>query len=252
MRAIILAAGMGTRLGALTHDTPKCMMVLRGKTLLERQIDNYRAQGVTDIVVIRGYLAERIQYEGVTYVENPDYAKTGLLGSLMCAAAYMDEGFFFSYADTTWRAQHVGAVRAGLPEGGMAVAVDLDWALAYEGRDQHPVTEAECVALDAHGQIVKGGKLVTPEEALGEVAGLGALSPEAARKLRAAYEALEAQGPSLVFGQKGSLRHAYVIDLMLHLARTQGVPFVPALVRGGWREIDTPQDLDNAQRDVDW
>ncbi len=61
MRAIILAAGMGTRLGALTHDTPKCMMVLRGKTLLERQIDNYRAQGVTDVVVIRGYLAERIR-----------------------------------------------------------------------------------------------------------------------------------------------------------------------------------------------
>ncbi len=68
-----------------------------------------------------------------------------------------------------------------------------------------------------------------PKRPWGEVAGLGALSPEAARRFRAAYEALEAQGPSLVFGQKGSLRHAYVIDLMLHLARTQGVPFVPCV-----------------------
>jgi L-glutamine-phosphate cytidylyltransferase len=252
MRAIILAAGMGTRLGDLTQDTPKALMTLRGRTLLERQIAGYRDAGVTDIAVVRGYLADHITYEGVTYYENADYATTGLLPSLFAALPAMDGGFVFSYADTTWRTEHVSRLVAALDgTQDMAVVVDTAWKDVYVGRDQHPLDEAECVAV-GDGRVERIGKCVTPDQAYGEVAGMGGFSPAAAAKAVDAWTRLSSGGLDVPFGQKKVLRHAYVADLMQHLADTQGVAFRTVDVQGGWREIDTPQDLACAERDVDW
>lgn len=255
MRAIILAAGMGTRLGELTRDTPKCMMEVGGRTLLERQIEGWRKAGASEIVVVRGYLSDHIQYPGVTYVENTDYAHNGLLLSLMTARALMQGGFAFSYADTVWRWQNAAALLERLQhQRAMAVVADVDWRDIYEGRDQHPLSEAECVSLDATGQVARAGKVVSPEEAYAEVAGMGGVGPGAAEAFVEAFDALLAspEGAETVFGQKGPLRLAYVVDLMLHVAATQGIPFWPVPVHGGWREIDTPQDLERSRDAVDW
>jgi phosphoenolpyruvate phosphomutase len=252
MRAIILAAGMGTRLGDLTKATPKALIRLGDRSLLKRQIDAYRSCGVTDIAIVRGYLSSHIKYKGVTYYENPDYERTGLLPSLFCAMEAMGEGFVFSYADTTWRPSHVTELLDALENtGDMAVVVDVDWRDVYVGRDQHPMTEAECAAVE-NGRVVRAGKCVTPDEAHGEVAGMGGFSAPAAKAAIEAWTELRGQGLDTVFGQKGSLRHAYVVDLMLHLMETRGVGFQSVDVHGGWREIDTPQDLERAARDVDW
>ncbi len=252
MRAIILAAGMGTRLGDLTNDTPKALMPLRGRSLLQRQIDGYRAAGITDISIVRGYLSERIQFDGVRYFENPDYATTGLLPSLFAARDAMEGGFIFSYADTTWRSEHPAKLAAALQgTDAMAAVVDVAWRDVYVDRDQHPLEEAECVAVE-DGRVVRVGKCVTPDEAYGEVAGMGGFSGPAAAKAVAAWDRLLAEGLDTPFGQKGVLRYAYVADLMQHLADDEGVPFRTVDVRGGWREIDTPQDLACAERDVDW
>ncbi len=255
MRAIILAAGMGTRLGDLTKDTPKCMMELHGTTLLERQIKNYQDTGYDEIIVVRGYLSSHITYPGVTYVENTNYANNGLLVSLFTASHLMDEGFVFSYADTTWRAEQAAKIKAHLEaKQGMAVVTDLSWKDIYEGRDQHPLSEAECVAVDDKGHVVRAGKVVGPDEAHGEVAGMGGVSKEAAAAFVQAYQQMidGPQGLETVFGQKGALRHAYVVDLMLHIAAQNSIDFVPVPVHGGWREIDTPQDLERSREAVNW
>lgn len=62
MRAIILAAGMGTRLRPLTLETPKALTIVNGKPLLERQIEYLNDKGITDITVVTGYLAEKFNY----------------------------------------------------------------------------------------------------------------------------------------------------------------------------------------------
>ena len=59
MRAILLAAGMGTRLRPLTLDTPKSLIEVNGRPLLERQIEFLRERGVEEIIVVTGYLAEK-------------------------------------------------------------------------------------------------------------------------------------------------------------------------------------------------
>ena len=52
-KAIIIAAGLGSRLGELTRETPKCMLKINDKSILERQLDAYRANGITEFSVIR-------------------------------------------------------------------------------------------------------------------------------------------------------------------------------------------------------
>ena len=64
MRAIILAAGRGSRLGHLGNDRPKCFVELEGKPLIERQIAALRRGGADEIGVVRGYRAEMIDFPG--------------------------------------------------------------------------------------------------------------------------------------------------------------------------------------------
>ena len=55
MKAIILAAGRGSRMKLLTDETPKCLIKLRGKSLLDWQLSALRAAGITDIAIVTGY-----------------------------------------------------------------------------------------------------------------------------------------------------------------------------------------------------
>lgn len=252
MKAIILAAGRGSRLGGLTDDTPKPMMEVAGKPLLQHAIDGYRASGIEDIHIVRGYLAERIAFEGVSYHLNADWARTGLLASLFAAEPAMEGGFVFSYSDTVWRPSHAARIKTHLEANPthISVVVDVDWLDIYEGRDQHPVDEAECAQVDGSGRVIKVGKIVSPSEAHGEVAGMGGVGAEAVAAWRALWGEMVGsdEGLETRFGQKGTLRHAYATDLMAELGR-RGVPFTSVDVRGGWREIDTPQDLERV-RDI--
>src|SRR3954468_9406486 len=108
MKAILIAAGMGRRLSPYTDDRPKCLVEVAGRTLLHRQIDSYRAVGVREFHIVRGYrghqLGEALADEpGVHFIENPDFARNNILGSFMYAAAAMDGGFFCSYGDIVYR-----------------------------------------------------------------------------------------------------------------------------------------------------
>ena len=81
MQAIILAAGIGKRLGDLTEGLPKCFLKIGGKTILERQLE---ALNGFDVVMVVGYKAELIKqkYPNLKYVLNPDYSSTNTIHSL--------------------------------------------------------------------------------------------------------------------------------------------------------------------------
>lgn len=77
MNAIILAAGMGTRLRPLTNDRPKCMVEVNGTPMVERQIQYLHESGITDITLVSGYKAESLDFlkekYGVNIVFNDKY-----------------------------------------------------------------------------------------------------------------------------------------------------------------------------------
>ena len=89
MKAIVLAAGRGSRMGQLTQYAPKCLTILAGKPLIEWQIQALREAGITEIGVVRGYMAAKISYPGVATFENPRWAETNMVMSLVCASEWL-------------------------------------------------------------------------------------------------------------------------------------------------------------------
>src|ERR1700679_721119 len=106
MRAIILAAGRGSRMGHLSNDRPKCLVELEGKPLIERQIAALRRGGVDEIGVVRGYRAEMIDFPGLVYFTNERWAETNMVMSLATAASWLCSGpVIVSYADIFYRSE---------------------------------------------------------------------------------------------------------------------------------------------------
>ena len=97
MQALILAAGMGKRLGALTRDNTKCMVEVNGVRLIERMLDQLSRLGLTKAVLVIGYRGDRLRsfvgtdWKGlpIEYVENPDYSRTNNIYSLSLAADHL-------------------------------------------------------------------------------------------------------------------------------------------------------------------
>ena len=93
MQAIILAAGMGRRLGELTNDNTKCMLEVNGTRLINRTLDAIAAVGIKRAILVVGYKAENVKkwvgqsYNGreIVYVENPIYDQTNNIYSLFLA-----------------------------------------------------------------------------------------------------------------------------------------------------------------------
>jgi len=250
VKAIIVAAGMGRRLAPFTDDRPKCLVEVNGRSILDRQLDAYRASGITQFHVVRGYRAESISRPDLYYFENPDYARNNILWSLFCAEPAMAGGFFFSYSDIVFRKEVVAKLAAS--DGDYALVVDRRWEDAYAGRDLHPVGEAE-LARVVDGRVLRvGKKLVARDEAHGEFIGLARFSSSAAEKMRATFASLKkTRPPDSPFGSANRFESAYLTDLLNHLIDA-GETMQSVDIEGGWREIDTTQDLARANEIIDW
>jgi choline kinase len=250
VKAIIVAAGMGRRLGPNTEDRPKCMVEVRGKPILTRQREALAQHGITDFVVVRGYLGDRITVPGLRFYENPRYRENNILASLQYAGPELDEDFVFSYSDIVFHPDAVATLLA--TRGDAALVVDREWARAYEGRTDHPVSEAELTRVEA-GRVVRVGKRAVPAaDAAGEFIGLARFSGAVGGLIKSEYARLEqalAGGP---FGDAPRLEVAYLTHMLNHLIAEHGVEIRPAFIDGNWREIDTCQDLERAERVITW
>jgi len=255
MKAIIVAAGRGRRLGQETDAIPKCMVRVAGKPILHRQLESLAAAGVDEVVIVRGYRGDRIAPPAggppVRFIENPAWAENNILTSLFYAEAEMRDGFVFSYSDIVFAPEHARGVVAS--PGPIALVVDRRWRDAYEGRTQHPVSEAELarVAEGAGGPIVArvGKRLVAEADAAGEFTGLARFTAEGAAALVEVWDEALARGRTAPFGAAATLNNAYLSD-GLNAVAERGVALRPVFMDGRWREIDTEEDLARAEASV--
>ena len=99
-RAVFIAAGFGTRLVPVTLNTPKPLVRVNGKRIIDGLIDAVLAVGIKDIVIVRGYLAEQFdqllyKYPMVRFLENPAYNETNNISSAMCARYLFSNAYLF-------------------------------------------------------------------------------------------------------------------------------------------------------------
>lgn len=241
MKAVILAAGRGSRLGPLTQELPKCLaVVLNGRTLLEAQVDTLRACGIRDIAVVRGYRGGKIRYPGLRYFTNAHYAHTNMLESLLCARAVLDGETIVSYGDIWYQPDVVKRLLRS--DADVALAVDLAWRQHYVGRRAHPITEAEAVVMSRRRDVIRIGKIAADAEVDGEFMGLMKLTRLGCALIRDHYDRARAAYDGRPFQRASRFRQAYLTDLLQEMA-DRGVSLRCEAMRGGWHEIDTAEDL---------
>jgi NDP-sugar pyrophosphorylase family protein len=147
MKAVILAAGKGTRMGELTKDTPKPLLKYKGKTLLEQKFEKL-PQNTTGIVLVIGYLGDKIKeafgdnYNGIpiTYVEQREML--GTAHALWQCKEILDEPFMVLMSDDLYSEEDLDKI-ANLKEGEWAV-------LAYPDK---PETKAGKIVKDERGNL---------------------------------------------------------------------------------------------------
>ncbi len=102
-RAVIIAAGFGTRMVPLTFNTPKPLIRVHGERIIDSQLDACLAAGIDEIYIVRGYLAEQFdqllyKYPMLKFLENPAYNDANNISSAMCAR-YLLQGAYVFEAD---------------------------------------------------------------------------------------------------------------------------------------------------------
>lgn len=231
---IILAAGEGSRLRPLTNDTPKCLVEVRGRSLLAWQLWAARQAGIRHIAIVRGYQAGAIAASGVTYFENPAYATTNMVESLWCAESVFGNGFIASYGDIIYEPEVLRRVLAAEHE--ISVAVDRGWKPYWEARFGNVLADAETLRLDAGGRIAEIGKKPTAvEEIEGQYIGLTAFRGRGVEQLRAAYRRM-----------RGERRFSMTDLLQAIIDAGASVYQVP--IERGWLEVDSLRDLELAEQ----
>ena len=245
MKAIILAAGQGTRLKKYTENLPKGMLTFMGKTLIERQIELYRKCGIEHIIIVRGFAADKIQYEGITYYTNEDYADTNMVESFMTAKPEFNDDVIVSYSDILFEEHMLRGMMKSAAD--FAVAVDHNWKIYWEKRYGTADFDTESLSLDAHGNITELG-LENPklEEIDARYVGLLKFSKNGLRQIETVLKDAYMNYEDRPWKQSGkSVRKAYMTDLLQAIIES-GYPVKAEIFRNGWIEFDTNEDYENA------
>ena len=243
-KALIIAAGLGSRLKKHTKELPKCMLDFGGKTLLQRQLDSYKKNGIKDISLIKGYKKEKINYKGIKYFENTDYQNNNILNSIFYAEEVIHGNIIISYSDILFDPSVVERIMKSNHD--ISVVVDIDWRGYYVGRKDHPISEAENVIFNSNNEVEKIGKINTGnEEVHGEFIGMIKLSNRGTEIFKEHFHRLRKLYWNKPFQRAKIFQKAYLTDFIQELVDI-GIKVHCVIIESGWKEIDTVEDYKKA------
>lgn len=242
MRAVILAAGQGTRLRPLTDDRPKCLVEVGGKPILVRALESLAAAGVRDATVITGYRADRVRALGVPTRHNPDFERTNMVASLFVAGDLLEgDDLLVVYGDVLFRPSIVEALaRDPAP---FALAVNTAWRALWERRMEDPLADVETMKIDAAGNVRELGKKPRSyEDVQGQYTGIFRIAADALPRVCGLWHGLD---HSRRYDGK-DVPNMYMTSFLQEVI-DQVMPVRAVPVDGGWMEIDAPSDIPVAE-----
>ena len=257
MKAIIVAAGTGSRLGELAKDTPKSLLDVNGQSILERQISVFKKLGIFDITVIIGPHTEKFTFKDISFIQDKNYLEHDILSSLMLAHSIMYDDVIVSYGDVIFD-EHVLQPLINF-KGLIGLCIDLNWEKNYDGRKLELKQEATTVQIKNNmcTKIVDGRELAKSKikgdlkysnyerQKLGEFVGLMRLSKHGSTIFIKRYKEL-INSHIGSFHEAPSISQAYFTDMLQEMIDND-TEILPIPVQGKWCEIDTIEDLKRAE-----
>ena len=256
--AIIPAAGFEKQLLPLIEDKPKCLLDIKGKTILERAVAALNEANIKEIAVIRGYKKDAIALPNIRYYDNDRYEDTGELFSIFCAEPEMKGRTIVLYGDIIFDTTILEKLLKSSAD--FALVIDLAWR-DHVDRGGAPVhLNPDLVTLadppgssylsrfvmgeDEH-RIVKIGQHLPLDQVHGEFIGMAMFSEKGTQAMRECYRSSQERYKSAAFHEARSVSKASFTDLVQELIdeghRIDAVP-----VFKGWMEVDSFEEYQKA------
>ena len=245
MNAIIIAAGSGRRISNDAKNIPKSMVKVNGKSIIEYQLSVLNKAGINEIYVITGPHSEKFNIKNIKYVKDQQFEKHDILGSLMEAKKFFEKDTLILYSDIIFELKIIEKIMNSKED--ISIAVDMNWEKKYEGRTEHPKSEAENVEIKNDGDIIQIRKNIENiNNNVGEFLGIIKFTSTGAKSFTKQYNKIIKEDKKK-FHEAPSILKAYVTDMIQELIDSN-IKIKPILVSGKWCEIDTMQDLKNAEK----
>lgn len=237
MKAIILSAGQGRRLLPYTANLPKCLVPVCGCPLLEWQLRSLHLCGITEVVIVTGFMSEAVEafaaqqkFPGliVRTLFNPFFAVADNLASLYLASDALRDGGVILNGDTLFEPAVLDKL---LREAQAPVSVTIDRKSRYDDDDMK-------VQIDGL-RLCAIGKTLSAQETNGESIGMLRLTPDGAALMKSAMET--------VLRDTDGFRRWY-LSAVDQLAKNDFGSVAAVSIEGmGWCEVDCPADMARAE-----
>ncbi|HKJ57797.1 MAG TPA: UTP--glucose-1-phosphate uridylyltransferase AglF [Halobacteriales archaeon] len=231
MKAVVLAAGEGTRLRPLTEDKPKAMVEVAGEPLLTHCFDQLLSLGADELIVVVGYLKERIighygdSYEGVPITYTHQREQDGLAHALLTVEEHVDDDFMLILGDNVFRANLADVVNRQRED-------RADAAFLVEEVPMEEASRYGVCATNKYGEIVEVVEKPDDPPSNLVMTGFYTFTP-------AIFHACHLVQPS----NRGEYELSDAVDLLIQSGRT-----IDAIRMDGWRiDVGYPEDRDEAE-----
>jgi choline kinase len=236
VKAVILAAGVGSRIRPLTDNCPKSLLKVGGETILNMMLANIRENGIHEVVFVLGYLEGQIKKYvenefpnlNTHFIRNDLYAETNTGYSLMLAMDLIKDSAFVKFdADVVFDKE----ILKKLLECQYANCLCVDKNINLDAEEIK-------VIIGDDNRVVKASKTVNPKDAAGESIGIEKISRETAKLLLKELQ--------IMMDDKNNYQEYY--EGAYERLIDKNIPFHALDISGSkWTEIDTKEDLIKAE-----
>jgi phosphoenolpyruvate phosphomutase len=235
-RAIILGAAHGPEMGQLTDARPKCMLDVAGMPVLTHIVETYRAAGLKDITVIRGWKKEAVNLEGVQYCDNDDEQEPTEAYSLFKAISALDGACIISYGDVLFK-KYIPLELMEV-EADFSVIVDSSWKDS-RNRDRYAEYVTCSIPYSKHStskevSLLNVSENIPPKSIDGEWMGFLKTSPAGTKFLAELLVRLCEHGPQV--------KPLQMVDVLRHIIDS-GKTIQVIYTSGNWLDIDRVEDV---------
>jgi len=236
MKAIILAAGVGSRIRPLTDHCPKSLLKIGGTTILERMLSHIQDCGINEVIFVLGYLQEQIKDTVRTkfpdlvvhFVSNDRYAETNTGFSLMLCKDFIGESAFIKFdADVVFDKK----ILLNLIESEYETCLCVDKNINLDAEEIK-------VIIEDRNRVLKASKTVNPKDAMGESIGIEKISSGTAKLLFLELESMMADEANHQEYYEGAYERLIEKNVPFHALDISGLK---------WTEIDTKEDFATAE-----
>lgn len=232
MRAIILAAGRGSRLPKYLSKKPKCFLKFKNKRLIEYQIEAFKKYDIEKISIITGYKRNLFKRFKLKLFYNKNWKKTNMYYSLLKADKWLSKyECLVSYGDIYFEGEKINnLIYSKKP---MSILYDINWKNLWKKRFKRPLDDAETFKIKKNKKILEIGKKTKKfKDIQGQYMGMMKFKPNTWKKFK-----------KIVLKKfLKNINNIYLTDAIQCVIEEGNIPIFGIKYENKWMEIDNLKD----------